>query len=57
MLLEISLTFLVTTVGYVLLLWLALRRVALHLQGNEAATKAVTEHVLVPILGRRKAKD
>jgi hypothetical protein len=48
----ILVTFLVTTAIYVVLLALALRRVARHCQGNETATRAVTEHVLLPILGR-----
>jgi hypothetical protein len=51
---EVLITFVLTTGVYVTLLVLVLRRVAKHLQGNEAATKAVTEHVLVPILGRAK---
>jgi hypothetical protein len=41
----ILVTFLVTTAIYVLLLALVLRRVARHCQGNEAATRAVTELV------------
>lgn len=27
-------------------------RVAMHLRGNEEATKAVVEHVLLPLIGR-----
>jgi hypothetical protein len=45
-------TFLVTTAIYMVLLAFVLRRVARHCQGNETATRAVTEHVLLPILGR-----
>jgi hypothetical protein len=48
----ILVTFLVTTTIYVGLLALVLRRVARHCQGNDTATRAVTEHVLLPILGR-----
>jgi hypothetical protein len=48
----ILVTFLVTTAIYVALLALVLRRVARHCQGNDTATRAVTEHVLLPILGR-----
>ncbi len=46
-------TFGLTTGLYGFLLWLACRRVARHLQGNAEAVKAVTEHVLLPILGRQ----
>lgn len=49
----IFLTFALTTALYGFLLWLAGRRVAKHLQGNAEAVKAVTEHVLLPILGRQ----
>ena len=49
----IFLTFILTTALYSCLLFLACRRVARHLQGNQEAVKAVTEHVLVPVLGRQ----
>jgi hypothetical protein len=49
----IFLTFLVTTAFYGGLLFLVCRRVAMHLQGNADAVKAVTEHVLLPVLGRQ----
>ena len=49
----IFLTFLLTTAGYGILLWLACRRVSRHLQGNPEAVKAVTDHVLIPLLCRR----
>jgi len=49
----IFVTFILTTVLYGCLLFLACRRVARHLQGNQEAVKAVTEHVLVPVLGRQ----
>lgn len=49
----IILTFLLTTAGHGVVLWLAIRRISRHLQGNPEAVKAVTEHVLIPLLGRR----
>jgi len=49
----IFLTFLLTTAGYGALLWLACRRIMRHLKDNPEAVKAVTEHVLIPLLGRR----
>jgi hypothetical protein len=49
----VFLTFLLTTAAYGILLWLACRRVSRHLQGNAEAVKAVTDHVLIPLLGRR----
>ena len=49
----IFVTFILTTALYGCLLFLACRRVARHLQGNQEAVKAVTEHVLVPVLGRQ----
>jgi hypothetical protein len=50
----VFLTFLLTTALYGGLLWLACRRVSRHLQGNPEAVKAVADHVLIPLLGRRQ---
>jgi hypothetical protein len=47
----IIMTFLLTTAFYAFLLWLACRRVSRHLQGNADGVKAVTDHVLIPLLG------
>ena len=44
---------LLTTIGYGVLVWFCLRRVTAHLQDNPDATRAVVDHVLIPILGRR----
>ncbi len=52
MILVIFVTFLLTTALYGTLAWLACRRVVGHLQGNPEAVKAVTDHVLLPMLGR-----
>jgi hypothetical protein len=49
----IFLTFILTTSLYGYLLFLACRRVARHLEGNQEAVKAVTEHVLMPVFGRK----
>jgi hypothetical protein len=48
------LTFVATTATYAGLLFLAFRRVARHLQGSPDAMQAVTEHVLVPLLGKKQ---
>ncbi len=53
----IFLTFLLTTAGYGALLWWACRRISRHLRGNPEAVKAVTEHVLIPLLGRRAVEE
>ena len=50
--LTIVITFVVVTAVYAGLFWFAFRRVAMHLRGNQEATKAVVEHVLLPLLGR-----
>jgi hypothetical protein len=50
----VLLTFVATTGIYSVLFILAFRRVARHLQGRPEAVEAVTEHVLVPLLGRQK---
>jgi hypothetical protein len=50
-------TFLVSTALYVALLLFAFRRVTTHLQGNADATKAVVEHVLIPLLGRKLEEE
>ncbi|HYV37931.1 MAG TPA: hypothetical protein VE988_19760 [Gemmataceae bacterium] len=47
-------TFIATTGVYLGLLILAFRRVARHLQGRPDAVEAVTEHVLLPLLGRKR---
>jgi hypothetical protein len=53
MLVAILVTFVLTTVLYAGLgLW-GLARVIRHLQTNRAAVQAVTEHVLMPLLGRK----
>jgi hypothetical protein len=49
--------FLLTTALYGVVLWLACRRVSRHLQGNAEAVKAVADHVLIPLLGRRPEED
>jgi len=49
----IIVTFSLTTIVYASLMWLACRRVVHHLRGNPEAVKAVTEHVLLPMLGRK----
>jgi len=49
----VFLTFFLTTALYGFLLWLACRRVIKHLQGNAEGAKAVTDHVLIPLLGRQ----
>lgn len=41
----------VATVG--VLVWFGCQRVAVHLRGNPDATKAVVEHVLIPLFGRK----
>jgi hypothetical protein len=50
----VLLTFVVTTVIYAALLALAFHRVARHMQGNPEGMRAVTEHVLVPLLGKQQ---
>jgi len=49
----VLLTFVATTGIYTGLLVLAFRRVARHLQGHPEAMQAVTEHVLLPLLGKK----
>ena len=53
----VLLTFVATTGIYCGLLVLACRRVARHLQGHPEAVKAVTEHVLVPLFGKRREEE
>ena len=53
MLVTVFITFVVLTTCYVALLWIGLRRVTKHLQGNHEATEAVVKHVLIPLLGRK----
>jgi hypothetical protein len=48
----IFLTFVLTTAVYGLVLGLALRRISRYLQSSPEGVKAVTQHVLIPLLGR-----
>lgn len=45
-------TFLITTALYAVLLWLAVQRIVRHLKNNPEGVKAVTDHVLLPMLGK-----
>ena len=45
----------VATVG--VLVWFGCQRVAVHLRGNPDATKAVVEHVFIPLFGRKPERD
>lgn len=47
------LTFLLVTASFLAAIGFALYRVANHLRGNEEATKAVVQHVLLPLFGRK----
>ena len=47
------LTFVMTTAIYGILVGLAFRRVLRHLQNNPEGVRAVTDHVLIPLLGRQ----
>ena len=49
----ILLTFLATTSLYAALLVFGCRRVVRHLQGHPEAMRAVTEHVVVPLFGKK----
>jgi hypothetical protein len=51
------LTFLFTTVLWLGVLIFALRRVILHLKDNPEGCQAISEHVLVPLFGRREEKE
>ncbi|MDB5309113.1 MAG: hypothetical protein JWO38_3315 [Gemmataceae bacterium] len=44
-------TFILTSTGYWLLLWYALRRVLNHLRNNPEAQTAITKHVMTPLFG------
>jgi hypothetical protein len=46
-------TFVMTSAMYAAVLVIALRRVARHLRDNAEATKQVSEHVFVPLFGKR----
>ncbi len=48
------LTFVLMLAGVGGLIWLGCQRVATHLRGKPEATKAVVEHVLMPLFGRKE---
>jgi len=37
--------------------WLAWSRLGAHLKDNEEAVTAVTRHVLIPLMGKKKAEE
>lgn len=51
----IVITFLLTTALWIGLLAFALRRVVRHMQQNPDAVKALSEHVLVPLFGKKES--
>tara|TARA_R110002072_G_scaffold303126_1_gene494844 strand:+ start:5709 stop:5933 length:225 start_codon:yes stop_codon:yes gene_type:complete len=48
------LTFMAMLAGMAALVWAGCQRVALHLRDKPEATRAVVEHVLMPLLGRTR---
>ncbi len=55
--LTILFTFVFTTAGFLALIYIGARRVSRHLKGNPEATKAVVDHVLLPLLGREVTNE
>ena len=53
----IFITWLITTLVYGALGWIAIRRVVKHLRGNEVGMRAVVEHVLLPMLGKERTDE
>jgi hypothetical protein len=49
----VLLTFVLTTLAYVALTFLAWRRVVEHLRDDPEASQAFSRHVLIPLLGRK----
>lgn len=49
-------TFVVVLAGMAALIWIGCQRVALHLRGKPEATRAVVEHVLMPLFGRTETR-
>ena len=53
----IVITFILTTVAYGVLIWFASRRLVAHLRDNPEAVAALSEHLIIPILGRKPPED
>lgn len=51
------LTFVLMLAGMAALIWLGCQRVTMHLRGKPEATRAVVEHVLMPLFGRKQAPE
>ncbi len=49
--------FVLATALWGVLLWLAARRVLRHIRGDAEATRAVVEHVLMPLVGKKPGED
>ena len=49
--------FVLMLAGMAALIWLGCQRVAAHLGGKPEATKAVVEHVLMPLFGRKETPE
>jgi hypothetical protein len=48
--------FLITTACYGALVYFGWKRVLVHLKGNAEASQAFTEHVLIPLFGRKESE-
>lgn len=46
-------TFLIVTATFVGVIWFAVYRVATHLRGNDEGVKAVMQHVVLPLFGKK----
>jgi hypothetical protein len=57
LLIFILMTFVLTVAGCGVIAWLACRRIARHLQGNADGVKAVTDHILLPLLTRKREPE
>ena len=53
----VLLSFLLTTAGYGFLVWLAVRRVVEHLRECPEGVAALSEHLLLPVFGKRKPEE
>ncbi len=56
MLFSVFATFVMTAAGLGALEWLLLRQIVCHVQDKPEAVKAILEHVLVPVFGKKVAE-
>jgi hypothetical protein len=57
MLMGMIIMFILMCAGLGTVAWLAWSRLGAHLKGNEEAVTAITKHVLIPLMGKKRTEE